>query len=227
MSIASIPLDILVQILNYSDNIKTIERVCKRWRLASRQRTSLRIIGNMTVEHIKRYPRLSFVDVTSKKGQYDWPLFFQLVTAWKMVGKSKDFHLIFRLPTHEFDWEDETNSPFNIQLKDAADYNMIWLEYDNGRLVMSVVEFIPIDVLLNCYCTLETKRNVVIYQTMFNVHKYSTKHLQLDSIEYHMIATFPEEVNVIGSWSKNAKIYVDDGWERLMSQVTHVEIIHP
>lgn len=160
--------------------------------------------------HIQRYPYLSSIDVCSKKGQYNWPCFFQILAAWKLLGQSKNFHLIYRLPTHEFEWKE--NDPFTIILNDAPDYNIIWLEYDNGRLLMSVIEFIPLQTLIAAYCGLEEKRNVVIHQLSFDDPNHPpTASLHLDSIEYHTDMLYKMEMKAMSNWNiDQITIYVRD-----------------
>lgn len=197
MSIASVPFDILVQILNES-NVKTVELVCKCWRDASRQRTFLKGLFELDMYHIKRYPYLNFIDVCSKKGQYNWSCFFQMITAWKLLGQSKMFRFVFRLPLQTFNWKQD--NPLKVVWKDAEAHSMIWLEYDNGRLIMSATEFIPLNSIIAAYCSLEEKRDVVASQICDDITEDSVMPLHLNSFEYYTEYFYNGELKAMKRW---------------------------
>ena len=224
---ASIPLPILTFILSYNDDlwdIRVSELVCKRWRDASRKRTSIIGIGQMTIEHIKQYPQLSFIDIVSEEEENDWPRFFQLITAWKMVGQSEQFHLIFRLQTHEFNWVND--DPTMLCIEEAENFSMIWLEYDNGRFLMSVLEFVPQRILITSYCCLEERRNIVAFGSLLD--SYNVSH-SIDSLVYHANYFYKSDLATIKRWkAKRITIYIRNqgGQTVAEGQHDHVDIIY-
>jgi len=66
-----LPHDILCLILWTIDDIQSIERVCKRWRDASRQRSYLKSSKDVAVSLLSRYPRLTRFDGTLILNLYD------------------------------------------------------------------------------------------------------------------------------------------------------------
>lgn len=199
MTLNLVSIDSLAIILSYNDDetdICNAERVCKRWRDASRLRTSMIYLTGITQARLVRYtklrsfkgyivdlnirlfkqlPHLRQLDISSPGIQY-WPLFFHLITVYKTIYDRNDLHIVHRVK-HGTD-ADDLWSPI-----DKEKFDSFHLEYINGRLLFNCRLECLSSEFIDAYCTLETERDITMYYVDIDIITDSLSLFNFNRIE--------------------------------------------